>query len=104
MCCKLMAVHAGLDKSKEVGEQIGLLKARDTSLPKVEALSGRKNVWKIPKELCDKQILMVSGHHGTLHIDGLRLIIDQSGGIKDNPLAAIVLPSRMLVRDIDSSI
>jgi len=101
LCCKLMAVHAGLAKSKKVDEQIRVLKAKDTSLPKVEALSGRKNVWDIPKELRDKPILMVSGHHGKLHIDGFRLIIDQSGGIKDNPLAAIVLPTQMLVRDID---
>ena len=47
--CKLIAVHAGLEKGKGVEEQLKILKARDTSLPRVEALSGKKNVWDIPK-------------------------------------------------------
>lgn len=47
--CKLIAVHAGLEKGKGVEEQILRLKARDTSIPKVEALNGRRNVWEIPK-------------------------------------------------------
>lgn len=47
--CKLIAVHAGLEKNKDVKEQLKSLKARDTSVPKVEALSGRKNVWDIPE-------------------------------------------------------
>lgn len=47
--CKLIAVHAGLEKDKDVKEQLKSLKARDTRVPKVEALSGRKNVWDIPK-------------------------------------------------------
>lgn len=45
----LIAVHAGLEKDKDVQEQLKFLKARDTRVPKVEALSGRKNVWDIPK-------------------------------------------------------
>ncbi|KAG8648653.1 tyrosine-protein phosphatase RLPH2-like isoform X2 [Manihot esculenta] len=47
--CKLIAVHAGLEKAKNVEEQLKFLKAKDTRVPKVEALSGRKNVWDIPK-------------------------------------------------------
>ncbi|KAG4397083.1 hypothetical protein AAZX31_10G063600 [Glycine max] len=50
-CCKLIAVHAGLEKGKDLKEQLKLLKARDTRVPKVEALSGRKSVWDIPEEL-----------------------------------------------------
>ncbi|RZB72667.1 uncharacterized protein LOC114380745 isoform X2 [Glycine soja] len=50
-CCKLIAVHAGLEKGKDVKEQLKLLKARDTRVPKVEALSGRKSVWDIPELL-----------------------------------------------------
>lgn len=44
---------------------------------------------------------MVSGHHGKLHIEGNRLIIDEGGGYDDRPIAAMILPSRELVRDTD---
>lgn len=100
--CKLIAVHAGLERGKKVEEQLELLKAKDTRVPKVEALSGRKNVWDIPEELTEKPTIVVSGHHGKLHIDGLRLIIDENGGLESNPVAAIVLPSMKIVRDIDN--
>lgn len=99
--CKLIAVHAGLEKGKNVKEQLKYLKAKDTRIPKVEALSGRKNVWDIPEELTETPTIIVSGHHGKLHIDGLRLIIDQGGGLEQNPVAAIVLPSMKIVRDTD---
>lgn len=46
--CKLIAVHAGLEKENVHG-QLKYLKAKDTSIPKVTALSGRKDVWQIPK-------------------------------------------------------
>ncbi|KAJ9184441.1 hypothetical protein P3X46_004168 [Hevea brasiliensis] len=99
--CKLIAVHAGLENGKNIEEQLKLLKAKDIRVPKVEALSGRKNVWDIPKELTEKPTIVVSGHHGKLHIEGLRLIIDEGGGLENNPVAAIVLPSMKLVRDTD---
>ncbi|KAH7512124.1 tyrosine-protein phosphatase RLPH2 [Ziziphus jujuba] len=99
--CKLIAVHAGLEKNKDVKEQLKSLKARDTRLPKIEALSGRKNVWDIPKELTEYPSVLVSGHHGKLHIEGLRLIIDEGGGYPEKPVAAIVLPSMKIVRDTD---
>lgn len=99
--CKLIAVHAGLDKAKGVEEQLNFLKAKDTSIPKVNALSGRANVWNIPEELSAKPTVVVSGHHGKLHIEGLRLIIDEGGGLEKNPIAAIVLPSMKIVRDSD---
>lgn len=99
--CKLIAVHAGLEKKKGVEEQLKYLKARDTRIPKVEALSGRKNVWEIPEDLTKTSTIVVSGHHGKLHIEGLRLIIDQGGGLDHNPVAAIVLPSMKIVRDTD---
>ncbi|KVI07938.1 Metallophosphoesterase domain-containing protein [Cynara cardunculus var. scolymus] len=77
--CKLIAVHGGLERGKDVEEQIKYLKAKDTRIPKVEPLSGRKS----------------------LHVDGLRLIIDEGGGLEQNPVAAIVLPSKIIVRDTD---
>ncbi|KAJ6338126.1 hypothetical protein OIU76_007745 [Salix suchowensis] len=100
--CKLIAVHAGLEKGKNVGEQLRFLKAKETHLPKIEGLSGRKNVWDIPEELTEKPTIVVSGHHGKLHIEGLRLIIDEGGGFENKPVAAIVLPSMKLVRDTDN--
>ncbi|XP_015583830.2 tyrosine-protein phosphatase RLPH2 [Ricinus communis] len=100
--CKLIAVHAGLEKGKNVEEQLAFLKVKDTRVPKIEALSGRKNVWDIPKELVEKPTIVVSGHHGKLHIEGLRLIIDEGGGQENNPVAAILLPSMKLVRDTDN--
>lgn len=55
--CKLIAVHAGLEKNRDVKEQLKFLKARDTSVPKVEALSGRKNVWDIPQVMAQPHYL-----------------------------------------------
>ncbi|KAI8563100.1 hypothetical protein RHMOL_Rhmol03G0087400 [Rhododendron molle] len=99
--CKLIAVHAGLEKGKAVEEQLKFLKARDTRVPKVEALSGRKSVWDIPEELTKYPTIVVSGHHAKLHIEGLRLIIDEGGGFENNAVAAVVLPSMKIVRDTD---
>ena len=100
--CKLIAVHAGLEKGDSVEEQLKLLRAKDTSISKVPYLSGRKNVWDIPHELDGKQTVLVSGHHGKLHMDGLRLIIDEGGGYPEKPVAAIVLPSKKIIRDTDN--
>jgi len=101
---KLIAVHAGLEITKSVEEQLKVLYNRDVTFPRVEALSGRKNVWEIPIELSEKRIILVSGHHGTLHMDKHRLIIDEGGGLEHLPIAALVFPSRTIVRDTDSHI
>ena len=47
--CKLIAVHAGLERDEAVDEQLKTLKAKDTRVPKVGPLSGRASVWEIPK-------------------------------------------------------
>ncbi|KAL3532063.1 hypothetical protein ACH5RR_005584 [Cinchona calisaya] len=99
--CKLIAVHAGLEKKKGIEEQLKYLKAKDTRISKVQALSGRKNVWEIPEELTQTPTIVLSGHHGKLHLEGLRLIIDQGGGVECNPIAAVVLPSQKIVSDVD---
>lgn len=54
------------------------------------------------QELDDKDTVVVSGHHGKLHMDGLRLIIDEGGGYPEKPVAAIVLPSKKIIRDTDN--
>ncbi|MED6135711.1 Tyrosine-protein phosphatase rlph2 [Stylosanthes scabra] len=102
-CCKLIAVHAGLEKGVDVKQQLQMLKARDTRVPKVPQLSGRMNVWEIPEELRSSPTIIVSGHHGKLHVEGLRLIIDEGGGYAHKPVAAIVLPSMKIIRDTDVS-
>ncbi|RLM74782.1 uncharacterized protein C2845_PM15G07450 [Panicum miliaceum] len=75
-------VHAGLEKSIDLNEQLRVLRTRDTRVPKVPMLSGRQDVWNTPKDLTGKPTIVVSGHHGQLHIDGLRFIIDEGGGCK----------------------
>eukprot|EP00252_Welwitschia_mirabilis_P017571 TRINITY_DN38915_c0_g1_i1.p1 TRINITY_DN38915_c0_g1~~TRINITY_DN38915_c0_g1_i1.p1 ORF type:complete len:318 (-),score=34.37 TRINITY_DN38915_c0_g1_i1:304-1227(-) len=99
---KLIAVHAGLEKTKSVKEQLELLMNRDVTLPRIEPLSGRRNVWEIPSELLETNTLLVSGHHGVLYMEGNRFIIDESGGLEHRPIAAIVFPSRKIVRDADN--
>ncbi|KAM7255197.1 hypothetical protein ACFE04_020438 [Oxalis oulophora] len=99
--CKLIAVHAGLEKGRNVREQLKRLKEKDTQVPKIEALSGRKNVWDIPEELAEKTIV-VSGHHAKLVIEDLRLVIDEGGGHEHRPIAAVVLPSKKIIRDTDT--
>lgn len=98
---RLIAVHGGLQQGKPVNEQLKLLKARDTTIPKVECLSGRKSIWDMPQELKENPTIVVSGHHGALHIDGLRLIIDEGGGYEHKPVAAVILPYMKIVRDTD---
>ncbi|KAJ6729786.1 TYROSINE-PROTEIN PHOSPHATASE RLPH2 [Salix viminalis] len=85
-----------------IEDEEGIRHSKETHLPKIEGLSGRKNVWDIPEELTEKPTIVVSGHHGKLHIEGLRLIIDEGGGFENKPVAAIVLPSMKLVRDTDN--
>lgn len=51
-------MHAGLEKGKGVEEQLKYLKAKDTRIPKVEPLSGRKNVWNIPEVIAYFQVLV----------------------------------------------
>ncbi|CAM6123187.1 unnamed protein product [Calypogeia fissa] len=98
---KLIAVHAGFEKGRPIEDQIAALRRKDATIPRLEAMYGRKNVWDIPQELAEKRVLLVSGHHGALHLDGLRLIIDESGGMDNLPIAAIILPNRVVVRDTD---
>lgn len=55
----------------------------------------------ISQELTDNPTIVVSGHHAKLHVEGLRLIMDEGGGFEERPVAAIVLPSMKIVRDTD---
>ena len=55
------------------------------------------------QDLTGKRTIVVSGHHGQLHIDGLRFIIDEGGGYEDKPIAAIVFPSKTLIRSTEGT-
>ncbi|KAL2634532.1 hypothetical protein R1flu_006011 [Riccia fluitans] len=98
---RLLAVHAGLESHRPVEAQIQLLLQKDSTVPRLEQFYGRKNVWNNPKQLADERVLLVSGHHGALYIDKFRMIIDESGGLPNKPIAAIILPGRIIVRDSD---
>ncbi|BBN06935.1 hypothetical protein MPTK1_3g25130 [Marchantia polymorpha subsp. ruderalis] len=101
---RIIAVHAGLESTKSVEDQLRPLLEKDSTIARLEPLYGRKNVLKIPQELADERVMLVSGHHGCLILDGLRLIIDEGGGMPNNPIAAVILPSRIIVRDTDAPI
>nr|GEU47182.1 calcineurin-like phosphoesterase [Tanacetum cinerariifolium] len=73
-CCKLNGVHAGLEKGKDVKEQIIPLRAKDTKIPRLNEISGN-SVLAMPEELANHETILVSGHHETLYIEGLRFII-----------------------------
>ena len=47
--CNLIAVHAGLERTIDLNEQLRVLRTRDTRVPKVQMLSGRQDVWNTPK-------------------------------------------------------
>ncbi|KDP42707.1 hypothetical protein JCGZ_23647 [Jatropha curcas] len=47
--CKLIAVHAGLEKWKNVEEQLKSLKAKDTRVPRIIPLSGKEKCLGYPK-------------------------------------------------------
>eukprot|EP00245_Coleochaete_scutata_P002751 TRINITY_DN1383_c0_g1_i1.p1 TRINITY_DN1383_c0_g1~~TRINITY_DN1383_c0_g1_i1.p1 ORF type:complete len:325 (+),score=52.56 TRINITY_DN1383_c0_g1_i1:244-1218(+) len=97
----IIAVHAGLEASVPMSEQLQALRMRDVTIPRVEALSGRKSVWKTPLELEQDGTLVISGHHGVLRLERHRLIVDESGGLGGRPIAAVILPQRVVVRDTD---
>uniref|UniRef100_A0ACD5UB36 Uncharacterized protein n=1 Tax=Avena sativa TaxID=4498 RepID=A0ACD5UB36_AVESA len=101
--CNLIAVHAGLEKSMDLNEQLRVLRTRDTKVPKVQMLSGRQDVWNIPQDLVGKQTIVVSGHHAKLHMDGLRFVIDEGGGYQDKPIAAVVFPSKQVIRSTEET-
>jgi len=47
--CNLISVHAGLERTIDLNEQLRVLRTRDTRVPKVQMFSGRQDVWDTPK-------------------------------------------------------
>jgi hypothetical protein len=67
---------------------------------RVEALQGRANVINLPAAATSglpSDVLVASGHHGRLALDGRRLIVDACAGHAQKKLAAVVLPERLVV-------
>lgn len=98
---RLIAVHAGLDTSSCLDGQLRVLLDRDDSEPWIEPLQGRGNVLGLHPELPDN-VVLVSGHHGSLRVSGRRMIIDTCGGFDEQPLSAMCLPGQRLVSSIES--
>lgn len=94
---KLIAVHAGLVSSQPVREQVASLRAKTVDRQWVEALQGRANVFNLPDSDLPSDVLVASGHHGVLKLDGRRLIVDSCAGRAERPLKAVVLPERLIV-------
>lgn len=44
---QLVAIHAGIEKDKKLEPQLEILRKRDVTSYRLEALSGRKNVWEM---------------------------------------------------------
>ncbi|XP_071694934.1 tyrosine-protein phosphatase RLPH2-like [Rutidosis leptorrhynchoides] len=101
-CCKLIVVRGSFVNGKDLEEQMKSLRERDTKIPEVKAISWRWDVRDMHEELSKQETILVSGHHGELHIEGLRLIIDEGDGLETNPLAAMVLPYMKIIRDTDT--
>jgi hypothetical protein len=55
------------------------------------------------QDLVGKQTIVVSGHHAKLHMDGLRFVIDEGGGYEDKPIAAVVFPSKQVIRSTEGT-
>lgn len=92
---KLIAVHAGL-LSAPVNEQVEKLQKRIVNEQWIEALQGRGNVVNLPHTLAS-DVLVASGHHGKLVMEGRRLIVDSCAGHSERQLAAVILPERKIV-------
>merc|ERR1711963_460146 len=90
---RLIAVHAGLVSAEDVEQQLRMLRARDVTIPRVSQLSERKSVWDMPEELQKDNTILVSGHHGVVHCNGNRFIVDSG----QHSLRALVFPSQVLV-------
>jgi len=97
---RLIAVHAGLESSSSVDEQVSALTRRDASKPWIEPLQGRRNVWDVPDDL-PNDTLIASGHHGAMSISKRRLIIDSCGGYDERLLSAVILPGEHIVTSIE---
>ena len=98
---RLVAVHAGLESTRPVQEQMASLRAKTVNKQWLEALQGRANVVGLPcaeTSGLPEDVLVASGHHGHLKLDGRRLIVDSCGGHAERPLTAVVLPERLLVK------
>lgn len=97
---RLIAVHAGLESTRSVDEQVASLREKTVNEQWVEALQGRRNVIELPgteSTGLPSDVLVVSGHHGVLRLDGRRLIIDSCAGHVERSLKAVVLPERLVV-------
>ncbi len=95
-------VHAGLEDTgvspchMGLAEQLQLLRDR-SCIFRVEPLSGREGVLHNVPDLIAGRTCLVSGHHASVHFGPYRVVMDESGGKDDCRLAAVILPSALIV-------
>ena len=75
------------------------LRRRDVTIPRLEQLSGRKNVLLTPRKLKDECITLISGHHGFVGYGENRVVLDSSGGNPEKPLSVMLWPQEMVLSD-----
>eukprot|EP00055_Hartaetosiga_balthica_P003931 m.9485 g.9485 ORF g.9485 m.9485 type:complete len:515 (-) comp3473_c0_seq1:22-1566(-) len=97
---RIIALHAGLVENMSLKENLKILHKRTYDAIFIEQIAGRKNVVRAHHGLVGTSTIEVSGHHGYLDISHAnRCIIDESKGNANLHLAAVVFPSRTILRD-----
>lgn len=96
----IIALHAGFDNFQPIEEQMEYIRTRRCDTLFVEAIAGRKRCVDAHPNLIGSNVVEVSGHFGFLDCSHPnRCIVDDGGGKGDTPLAALILPSRHILRD-----
>lgn len=96
----VIAVHAGLESTKPVAEQLAMLHSWEAVARESRAapLCDRSTVQFIPPELDNATTFLVSGHFGFVATSHNRFIIDSCAGLKFSKLSALVLPSKIIIK------
>ena len=96
---RVIALHAGLENNQDVDPQLDLARTRNCDSAFVEVIAGRRRCRDAHPDLEGTDVVEVSGHFGFLDISHTRrCIVDEGGGRDGCPLAALVLPSRAILR------
>jgi serine/threonine protein phosphatase 1 len=89
-------VHAGLDASEPVEQQLAQLRARDARIYKPKWLHDTALAWAVPP---DTNKVVVSGHTTLADpwVTPRRILLDTGAG-RGGPLTACLLPERLLIQ------
>ncbi|EGD76369.1 hypothetical protein PTSG_01069 [Salpingoeca rosetta] len=96
---RVICLHAGLENHKDMDPQMQLARERACHAPFLEVIAGRGRCRGAHPELEETDVIEVSGHFGFLDVaHPNRCIVDEGGGRDHGALAALVLPSRHILR------